>query len=97
MGGCFVEDEIEIKRGVEVYTPNILKKGGAPMEIKLSDPNTQILEFLIFDRFGNIVYKSQGEPWDGANVVQGVYAFAIRLQFASGKVEWLHGDVTVVE
>ena len=94
---CTTEDEIEIKRGVEVYTPNILKKGGAPMEIKLSDPNTQILEFLIFDRFGNIVYKSHGEPWDGANVVQGVYAFAIRLQFASGKEEWLHGDVTVVE
>ncbi len=96
-GTCTTEDDIEIKRGVEVYTPNILKKGGDPMEIKLSDPNTQILEFLIFDRFGNIIYKSHGEPWDGANVVQGVYAFAIRLQFASGKEEWLHGDVTIVE
>ncbi len=65
--------------------------------------NSTVLEFLVYDRWGNLVFEHHGlQPvWDGhfrgklANV--GVYAYLLHYRNdLTGEEEYVNGDVTLI-
>lgn len=69
--------------------------------------NVEILSFEIYDRWGNLIFKSSSRSihyndfgWDGTfdgiPAELGVYAYRAELQYESGLTKVLHGDITLV-
>ncbi|MFM2392323.1 MAG: hypothetical protein RLZZ546_300, partial [Bacteroidota bacterium] len=82
--------------------PNIFNPfstNNSKFELK-NDCPLNLIEFKIFDRFGNLVYISKEEPlWDGTFnqkvVLPGVYSYTIKT-INDNEIQWFVGDVTVV-
>lgn len=70
--------------------------------------DVEVINYMIFDRWGNLVHKSGGWTihegkdwwWDGTfagkPVEPGVYAYKIDVRHANGQGETLTGDLTVI-
>jgi gliding motility-associated-like protein len=109
--GCSMYDEITLKHFCcKIYHPNIINvnsKNAINREFKLSHTDCVIESKLrIFDRWGNLVYKSDDglAPWDGKfkgePVEQGVYTFIFNYKALDEDEQvfddQVSGDVTVV-
>jgi len=113
--GCEYEEQFTIKVVTEksIYVPNIfdLTAQDANGAFKVfSRGEYAILEFNIYNRWGNLIYEgpvfnpSQGldvEPvWDGTHngklTDAGVYIYSILLEFGDGTVQPAYGSLTVV-
>jgi len=112
--GCVREDEMivyVIEKG-KYYLPNVFSPNGDGIndEIRIiPSPGVQlVLQWVVFDRWGNAVYgKTDFQPtdpsvfWDGRTstgeeVNPGVFAYILEIQLINGKVEVHHGDITVI-
>jgi len=67
----------------------------------------EVVEFYVYDRWGNLVYSAQNFPlndpsfgWDGTykgqNVVPGVYVYYMNVAIPGLNNETVAGDVTVI-
>jgi gliding motility-associated-like protein len=71
----------------ELFSPN---SDGANDVFQVRGTSILTFEILIFDRFGNQVYRAESFPqastvgWDGGNMPSGVYSWQIRGSFTSG-------------
>ena len=71
-------------------------------DILAQNPNDYVNnEFVIFNRWGDVVYESKpyNNDWGGTNqngkpLTEGTYYYILRLDFASGLI--LKGDVTIL-
>ena len=97
MGKCISTSSITIYRVDVLFVPNIIKRGGEPLVVQLADPSLEILDFIIYDRWGNAVFQTSEDKWEMQGIEQGVYAYLIRIRFQNGDVSVIKGDVTVVE
>ena len=112
--GCVREDEMivyVIAKG-KFYLPNIFSPNGDGIndEIRIiPSPGIQrVLQWAVFDRWGNAVYgKTDFDPtdpsvfWDGRTstgeeVNPGVFAYVLEIQLINSKTEVHHGDITVI-
>ena len=112
--GCTRADELIVyvlERGkyflANVFSPN---GDGVNDEVRLhvSPGIEKILQWIIFDRWGNAVFgKTNFDPadtsvfWNGQTstgefVNPGVFPYVLEIQLINGKVEVYHGDITVV-
>jgi gliding motility-associated-like protein len=111
--GCVVSDQITIFVNTQgsVYVPNIFSPnddGRNDFFTIFTGPEVEvILEFQIFDRWGNQVFEGgpmqpnneslgwdgtfNGEPMDPA-----VFVFYAELQYADGRTEIVKGDVVLI-
>ena len=113
--GCTAQDEILLSVDVirRVYLPNSFLPGsqGDDRFMILTGPGVvEIQEFLIYDRWGNVVFElpeeskpfphSVDDGWDGRNGARqfesGVYAWIANILFSDGEVITFNGGVTLV-
>jgi len=111
--GCSDEDDITVFIGKKTDTlvPNIFSPNGDNINDQLwisGGPDvTQIQSWIIFDRWGNLVFSRDHFPpndpayaWDGKSrgslLNSGVFAYKMVVEFKDGKQETRVGDVTLV-
>ncbi len=103
--GCQVTDEVTIT--VEDRSTYDIPNAFSPNGDDLNDvfrvvasQSVQILDFKVFNRWGELVYDSPAGEWDGTfrgeQQVQDVYAYYIILQPINGESVELSGDVLLV-
>jgi hypothetical protein len=112
--GCVKEDELMVyvvEKG-KYYLPNIFSPNGDDINDKIriiASPGIErILQWVIFDRWGNAAYgKTDFDPndlevfWNGQTstgefVNPGVFPYVLEIQLINGKIEVHHGDITVI-
>jgi gliding motility-associated-like protein len=103
--GCTYEDRIRIEvifqemRLPNTFTPNNdgLNDKFAPV---YSDLSVEVVEFKVFDRWGELVHDNVSEGWDGSlngkNLPSDIYVYFVRLKYNDGTEELLKGDVALV-
>lgn len=111
--GCQVDTLIKIPRlRCKIYIPNSFSpnQDGINDFFLLSTPdefNIRIVKYMIFDRWGNLVYSADDFPisssdfwWDGTfkkmSMSSGVFAYYIEIMYDDGGNEIFKGDVTLV-
>ena len=108
--GCEATDEKTVivnRRVTKAYTPNIIalqsKDDNNLFSISLDQgAESEISLLLIYDRFGNNVYRSTQEfSWDGHFNGQpaetGVYTYLVEFTFGNGVKEVATGNFTLVK
>ncbi|MFZ1789702.1 MAG: gliding motility-associated C-terminal domain-containing protein, partial [Saprospiraceae bacterium] len=108
--GCEATDEKRVmvnRRVTKAYTPNIIalqsKDDNNLFSISLDQgAESEISLLLIYDRFGNNIYRSTQEfSWDGHFNGQpeetGVYIYLVEFTFGNGVKEVSTGNFTLVK
>lgn len=100
--------ELEENKIPVVEVPNVLKvDGGTRITVYGNEEIEEVLEFLIFDRWGNLMFSQENIPlndvsagWDGTfnnNFVNpGVYVYKVEVLLADGTTDIIYGDITVL-
>ncbi len=111
--GCQIDTTIRITRlRCKIYIPNSFSPNldgiNDYFQLSTSDElNILVMKYMIFDRWGNMVYKAEDFPisstefwWDGTfkkmTVSPGVFAYYIEVKYEDGGNEIFKGDVTLV-
>ncbi len=111
--GCMAEDDITIfvDRQRPVYIPNAFSPNGDGQndffQIFAGKSVSNIKSFLIFDRWGDAVFKAENfqpnDPahgWDGKHrgevLKSAVFVYFAEIEFVDGKVELFEGDVILM-
>ncbi|HUR31677.1 MAG TPA: gliding motility-associated C-terminal domain-containing protein, partial [Saprospiraceae bacterium] len=111
--GCKDEDVMTLflLKDIDVYVPNIFSPNGDNINDRLvisaGDYVEKISSFIIFDRWGNMVFSANdflpddlNNSWDGKvkgkYVNPGVFAYKVIVEFRDGRSEIRYGDVSVV-
>ena len=111
--GCTDDDAMTLflENNSGLFVPNVFTPNGDQINDILmihSGPDIKILEFTIFDRWGNMVYNAQNfsanDPaygWDGKlkekDFNSGVFAYKIIVEFDDGKQDVRYGDITLLK
>jgi len=112
--GCDIAEDVSIRidrSSVNIYTPNIF----SPDENGINDffrfqsgrALTSVEQFVIFDRWGNIVYDNKNitdfenlQGWDGVvngqEAEQGVYGWMVKATFIDNTKTVYSGDLTLI-
>ncbi|MEM6320579.1 MAG: choice-of-anchor L domain-containing protein [Bacteroidota bacterium] len=95
-------------RNNAAYVPNVFSPNGDGVndffEIFFAEPTTvqQVLKVEIIDRWGNLVYFSEGErpKWDGQigekTASSAVFLYKIQLELNDGQIELLQGSLSLI-
>ena len=111
--GCVIRELVELDiPKCPVWIPNVISPNGdATNELftvhTVDDYNLGILEYYIFDRWGELVFQSGNFSiysnafwWDGTfrgkDAETGVYAFLVEVEHPNGEFEFFAGDVTLL-
>ena len=110
--GCFSDAVALIRAEVvrDVFVPNVFSPNGDAIndQFKPFAPDESILvnSFEIFNRWGELVYREEGESiasmvgWDGryrgVNSPPGAYVYTLNVEGSDGFKQVLVGDVTVI-
>ena len=111
--GCFDTAEVLVEVNANnscaddcaVYTPNSFTPNGDLKNDKfgpLTNCTFEYYEFLIFDRWGEVVFKSsnQTEKWDGeyrgVDCSSSVYVYSIAYRFPTQQIKKVYGSVTLL-
>jgi len=111
--GCTDEDAVTILIGkkTDFLVPNIFSPNGDNINDRLwisgGEDVTEIQSWIIFDRWGNLVFSAEhfapNDPnyaWDGTmkgrTLISAVFAYKLIATFKDGRSEVRYGDVTLV-
>lgn len=110
--GCSVVDSvfIEVIKNQRIYLPNAFSPNGDGINDYFylqSKRNELVLNFKVFDRWGNLVFENTNfytnestQGWNGRfrgkAMNNGVFYYLASVQFLDGKVEVFKGEVEVV-
>ncbi|MGL5889037.1 MAG: gliding motility-associated C-terminal domain-containing protein, partial [Bacteroidia bacterium] len=104
--GCVSTDTVIINviEAYGLFVPSAFSPNddGANDVLFVYGPGIRTLEFLVFNRNGQIVFEttSQTLGWDGTfggkPVNTGIYAYYVKVEFFDGRVETLKGDISLV-
>jgi len=112
--GCVLQDEVTVyvvEKG-KFFIPNVFSPNGDNIndEVRI-DPSPgiqKVLQWIIFDRWGDAVYgRTDFDPndtsvfWDGRTSTgefsnPGVFPYIFEIQLVNGTVELLHGNITLI-
>jgi gliding motility-associated-like protein len=112
--GCSIDTSVQIGQlRCEIYIPNTFSPNQDGVndffQLFTSDnSNIHIQKYLIFDRWGNLVYSANDFPisstehwWDGTfkrlSMGPGVYAYYIEVAYDNGDNEIFKGSVTLIK
>ena len=87
-----------------VFIPNVFSPNGDGQNdvFYIRGEGIQFLEFIVFSRWGELLFKStdQTNGWDGSYkgkpLNSGVYAYYLKATLANGEIIKLYGDITLV-
>ncbi len=111
--GCAVIDElfIEVDTKTRIFAPNVFTPNGDGVNDLFSlyggDNVTGVKRFMVFDRWGDLVYQLENFSadgrfgWDGnyqggEPATQGVYAFFAVVELFDGSEEIVRGDINLI-
>lgn len=110
--GCESSADINIRIDIsdlDIYFPNVFDPSARGLDAlyvigSKRDLITNINEFIVFDRWGNIIHEVRNTTnpvlWDGKNknriVIPGLYTYLISLELIDGQEYQFAGDITVV-
>ena len=113
LDGCMDEDAMTLflERNDDVYVPNVFSPNGDGVNdvvfISAGSSVKEILEFVVFDRWGNVVHEDDhfkpndaSQAWNGTmkqkNLNPGVFAYKVIVQFTDGTQDVRYGDITMM-
>ncbi len=84
--------------------PNIFTPNGDDLNDRFyivnANLNLDIIEFKVFDRWGQVIHDNPGTPWDGTfngkEMPSDIYVYIFRIQNADGSEELMKGDVALM-
>lgn len=93
-----------VRRNNEILLPNTFTPNGDKRNdfFILRSLNVEEVDFNIYDRNGNIVFRTQDvakattEGWDGGNQPPGVYVWSVRVKFDDGIEKNAQGKINLV-
>ncbi len=99
---------IEISKETEIFIPNSFHPNGSILENQIFKPifsylNTQNYQFLIYNRWGEIMFSTTDihQGWDGTSkgktAQDGVYVYIITYQNNEEKIVQKRGHVTLIK
>jgi len=110
--GCILDTTTTVPEGqCEIFIPNIFSPNGDGINddfrLTSAESQTQIKKYLIFDRWGSIVYSAHDFPidnqelwWDGhskeKNLSPGTYIYYIEVEHEGGIKDTYTGDITLI-
>jgi gliding motility-associated-like protein len=111
--GCFATTIFRLlvrSPQMNIFIPNIFTPNGDGVNdgfTLFTDPQVSIDQFLIFDRWGNMIFETRNiSPndtqmgWDGRSkgqlVNEGVYVYSIHITLPNGIEEVIQGDLPVI-
>ncbi|MCA6364102.1 MAG: PKD domain-containing protein [Bacteroidetes bacterium] len=104
--GCTSSDTVRIQviEAYGLFVPSAFSPNddGANDVLFVYGPGIRTLEFIVFNRNGEIVFEttSQTVGWDGTHrdkpVNTGIYAYFLRVEYFDGRSETRKGDISVV-
>lgn len=108
--GCNYNDSIKIKVNIincgepNIFIPNIFtpNSDGKNDDIKVTGEYIEEIEFLIYDRWGELVFSSTNpnEAWDGTfrgkDCQPGVYYYRFKVKCGKGREFSKSGDITLI-
>ncbi len=103
--GCTILATIFINvEDLEIEIPNAFSPNGDDTNDTFypvfNDLSTTIIEFKMFDRWGELVYDNPGAPWDGTvngkEMPQDIYVYFVRFQMPDGTERFEKGDVALL-
>lgn len=110
--GCMAETELKVivekPRQVMVptaFTPN--NDGANDLLLVHGVPDTEILQFRVFDRWGSLLFQSGGYKvneenvgWDGSyrneRMASGVYIWMVEVKYLDGEIGTFSGNTTLL-
>lgn len=103
VGGCTISDDVTVEViPIEFDIPNAFSPNGDEYNNTFGPvgEGVEILEFKIFDRWGELVWDDPTGKWDGQQNGQDmpvdVYVYLIRVRFQDGTEELRKGDFTLI-
>lgn len=112
--GCVLSDEVSVfvlEKG-KYFIPNVFSPNGDGINDEVRIYPTpgikKVLQWVIFDRWGNAVYgKTNFDPndtsvfWDGRTTTgefanPEVFPYVFEIQLINGNIELLHGNITLI-
>ena len=112
LSGCTIIDSVfvAVEKNRSIYIPNAFTPDGDGINDQFyiqSKREETILELLIFDRWGNLLYRNTEFPtndgvqgWDGAYqnrlVKPGVYLYKASIEFKDGITKDYMGEVAII-
>lgn len=100
---CAIEGEIVIPN---IFSPNGDGKNDFFKIFYLAKNNAKVLDYIVFDRWGNMVYQnknfgfdSEQSWWNGESqnkIIQGVYTYLIEVEFETGFSRKYFGSITLI-
>lgn len=111
--GCLIQGNIQIRvnRELTIYAPNAFSPNGDGVndffEINLDPALAKVSRFVVFDRWGGVVFALDGAGlsgptlrWDGSShgvsLNPGVYVYQLELTTIDGEFRRIVGDVTLI-
>jgi len=104
--GCETWDTISVRFSLENFVPNIFSPNDDGkndcLSASFSEINFDAFEFNIFDRWGNLVFRTENptDCWDGKNkgkpCAPGVYTYFISIKNGLCDPAILKGDLTLI-
>jgi hypothetical protein len=108
--GCSAEDRVQVVIEPNVYAPNVIWPGssqGNDRFVLSSKENLPVNWLRIYDRWGSLVFENQdfstndaSEGWDGSlgnrDLSPGVFVFVAEVEYATGRILQLQGDVLLM-
>ena len=114
LDGCSDEDALTLflENDIDVYVPNVFSPDGDGVNdaiiIYAGSSVEEVLEFVVFDRWGNIVHSDDhfkandiSHAWDGMmkhkKLNPGVFVYKFIVQLADGRQDVMYGDITLMQ
>jgi gliding motility-associated-like protein len=103
LGGCSVSEDVLVTvNPVKFDIPNAFSPNGDEINDAFGGvgEGVEILEFKIFDRWGELVWDNPTQKWDGkqngTDMPVDVYLYTLRVKFQDGTEELKKGDFTLL-
>ncbi|MDX1684123.1 MAG: gliding motility-associated C-terminal domain-containing protein, partial [Saprospiraceae bacterium] len=105
------QTRILVQKERKVFIPNVITANGDRLNDGFTAFGNYFADRInrleIYDRWGGLIFKTENIPldepvlgWDGThngkNVLPGVFAYVIEIQFLDGETDLFYGDVTVL-
>ncbi len=102
--GCTIWEDfnLEVDCHADVYVPNAFSPNGDGINDLFRPYGTdfEVLEMVIYDRWGGERYRSKGQSaaWDGGGAGQGVFTYRLKyLDKLNGREKELTGEVALIK
>lgn len=98
--GCkdSTDKSLHINYLVNILIPNSFTPNGDGLNELFQPGGLGVVQYdlSIYNRWGEMIYHSDTQPWDGKDAMMGVYMYALKVVDYNGKTHFMYGEVHLI-